>query len=120
MRCQCLGDFDQPAISSQILDMYCRDEPYSVMKSGRIVYPGTADYVDLVVANKTRCGSYDPVDLKEENKCHCTGKDEKGASKNDGVDQIDLRTKLEALICSYPTDPLTILEPRYPLINKVH
>ena len=69
-----------------MLEMYCRNEPFTTMKSGQITYPGTTDYVDLVVPNKTRCGSLDPVDLKEENKCFCSSRDDEGASTYDHAD----------------------------------
>jgi hypothetical protein len=35
--------------------------------------------IPQVVPNKTRCGSLDPVDMTEENKCSCKPKDDYGS-----------------------------------------
>ena len=85
-RCKCLGSFSSPAQSLAALDDYCRasfNTGYDVMKSGRERDAVTHEYVDLVVPEKSRCGSLDELEIKAENECKCESKNGEGAE--DGV-----------------------------------
>ena len=77
-RCQCLGDFSFQNYSINALDMYCRNKTWETLPSG---YDGNMQPIKIVVPDKTRCGSLDPLEMDLDKSCSCWQTNGEGACK---------------------------------------
>ena len=82
INCICLGEFKVEDYSISVLDLYCRNDTYIIKNS--LEHPADKEVNDIpqqIVPIKTRCGTSDPLEIIEENKCYCYSKEGRGSSK---------------------------------------
>ena len=76
-----MGEYKVKNFSISALDLHCRNDTYIIKNSLHAPDKETNEIPQQIVPNKTRCGTSDPLEMIEENKCYCYTKEERGSSK---------------------------------------